>query len=326
MSIAFVTFHEHPNVMKSITDEVSKAIKKIESYPQQGCCAIAICGAALLSQFNTILRIVDEKIGEFGVAKVLEFIMEMIEVFCKYFNIDLRDGDKITALSESIQEMIKTVSGTLNSLFGNVIPKLERASKWGPLSITVRIKAKLSEFDKSPIVGRTINSFELFFKAVEKIDDNFEKIKLKSRNAIIENEMNDETNDEFKKVDMRAQSLSAQMIDDQENALGEIKKVARVLQHIDTIMCYGILIFQNEDDILNPLLDNVDECTRILEKFFGLHPLYQIILGKNYLSNLKVVLKKILRLLDDNRLKLNSPNEFTKKVHKQYPDLIRILY
>ena len=37
-------------------------------------------------------------------------------------------------------------------------------------------------------------------------------------------------------------------------------------QHLETILTYGILLFSNEDAVLNPLLDEVDECTRILAK------------------------------------------------------------
>ena len=75
--------------------------------------------------------------------------------------------------------------------------------------------------------------------------------------------------------------------------------MAQVFQYIETILTYGVLVLKNEEEVLNPLLDRVDECTRILSKFFGLHPLYQIVLGKNYLSRLKVVLKEVMQLLKD---------------------------
>lgn len=126
-------------------------------------------------------------------------------------------------------------------------------------------------------------------------------------------------------VDISSQNVSAQIESKEDNAFEEINKVARVFQHIETILSYGILAFKNEDEILNPLLDHVDECSRILEKFAALHPLYQVLLGKNYLSNLKVVLKKILNLLKQSKLKFNSPREFLSEVKKQYPDLVYVL-
>jgi hypothetical protein len=112
---------------------------------------------------------------------------------------------------------------------------------------------------------------------------------------------------------------------DLQEALQEMKQVAQVFQRIEEIMTYGVLVFKNEDEVLNPLLDQVDECTRILSKFFGLHPLYQVLLGKNYLSKLKVVLNNVLQLLKNSNLKLNSPQEFLNEVNRQYPNLVMIL-
>ena len=111
----------------------------------------------------------------------------------------------------------------------------------------------------------------------------------------------------------------------QDNAIEEVKGVAKVFQYIETILSYGILVFKNEEEILNPLLDHVDEATRILVKFTELHPLYQIILGTNYLSKLKVALRKILDLLKESKLQINSPREFLNEVKMQYPNLIYIL-
>lgn len=111
----------------------------------------------------------------------------------------------------------------------------------------------------------------------------------------------------------------------QESSFEQVKETARLFQHIETILSYGVLIFKNEDDILNPLLDYVDECTKILEKYAALHPLYKILLGKNYLSNLKVVAKKMIDLLKNSKLIVNSPKEFLNELKQKYPNLIYIL-
>ena len=140
-----------------------------------------LCGAALLSRFNSILKIVDDAIGEFNVEKVVEFVLEIIEVFCKYFDIELEDLEKLKALWESIEKVIDKVK----EVFGDIIPGLERGTKWGPLRISEKIKSKLDELDDtgSKIIGRTMDSFENFFKAVEKIDDKYQgkKAQMKSR-------------------------------------------------------------------------------------------------------------------------------------------------
>lgn len=131
--------------------------------------------------------------------------------------------------------------------------------------------------------------------------------------------------EDMRLVDVSRLNVSAQLESGADNAFEEISQVAKIFQHIETILSYGILAFKNEDDILGPLLDHVDECSRILEKFAALHPLYQVLLGKNYLSNLKVVVKKMFYLLKQSKLKFNSPREFLSEVKKQYPDLVYVL-
>ena len=80
MSIAFVVFHDHPQTVKAITEQVNKAIGKIQDFGTQGCLTVVICGFAILSQFNNILAIIDQKLGELGIVKVAEFVAQIIEV------------------------------------------------------------------------------------------------------------------------------------------------------------------------------------------------------------------------------------------------------
>ncbi|CAF0765942.1 unnamed protein product [Brachionus calyciflorus] len=321
MSIAFVVFQDHPESMKAITDNVTKAIDHVQGYGTQGCCAIAFCGVAILSKFNSILGAIDQKLGELGVVKVADFVTQIIEIFCRFFNIDIRDTEKIQAISESIQDMVKSVSGVLKKIFGDSIPDMDRKKKWGPLSITERIRAKLSKFEnQSQIVGRTVNSFEKFFNTVEKIDDNFEDLKINKNTSRAYGSTDEDTD----KIEARP-LLATQIADKQLSAFEQVTAIGRLFQHLETILFYGVLLFKNEDEVLNPLLDNVDECTRILEKYAGLHPLYKILCGPNYLSKLKVIVKKIANLLESSKLKFNSPREFLAELKQRYPDLLYLL-
>lgn len=97
------------------------------------------------------------------------------------------------------------------------------------------------------------------------------------------------------------------------------------MQNIELILTYGILVLKNEDDVLKPLSDHVDECTQIVEKYSQLHPLYKVICGSNYLSKLRVFVNKIVDLLKNSKLKLNSPEEFLKEIKDRYPELLRML-
>lgn len=98
-----------------------------------------------------------------------------------------------------------------------------------------------------------------------------------------------------------------------------------MMQNIELILTYGILVLKNEDDVLKPLSENVDGCTEIVEKYSQLHPLYKVICGSNYLSKLRVFINKIVDLLKNSKLKLNSPEEFLLEIKQRYPDLLRLL-
>jgi len=98
-----------------------------------------------------------------------------------------------------------------------------------------------------------------------------------------------------------------------------------MMQNIELILTYGILALKNEDEVLQPLSNYVDECTQVLEKYSQLHPLYKIICGANYLSKLRVFINKIVDLLKNSNLKLNSPEEFLVEIKERYPELLRML-
>jgi hypothetical protein len=329
MSICFVVFNEHPNILKSITDQVTKATQELEGFNSHNCIALACCGVAILSRMNKILAVVDEKLGELGIVKIAEFFSYILEVFCNFFNVDLSDTKKLSNIAETIQDMVQNITNALRAVVGDSIPTTGRNKKWGPLTITEKIRTKLSKFEnKSPIVERTMNSFEKFFKSVEQIDDNFETLKVnqprQTTTATLTSDPNNEPTSDTEIVSAPL-LLSAQIIDRQVSTHEEISSMGRLFQHLETILTYGILIFENEDEILNPLLDHVDECTRILDKFNELHPLYKILCGKNYLSKMKVVIKKIIKLLDESDLKFNSPKEFLAEFKKTYPNLLYLI-
>ena len=85
-------------------------------------------------------------------------------------------------------------------------------------------------------------------------------------------------------------------------------------------------MLKNEDDILNVLLDYVEECTKILNKFADFHPLYKILLGKNYLSNLKLILANLMEIFkQSNLILMSSPAEFLNELKRKYPNLIYLL-
>lgn len=305
MSLAFVLFEENPHILNSLNDLVQKAFSKLQKNRSNKCLTgLVICAGAatIAAQFDSILASFDSKLGELGLVKIAEFVADIVEIFCQLFHIDVTDTNKIENLSKSIQEKISFLSGSLKFVFGETLPVLERANKWGPLGITQQIRSKLSKFERqSELVNRTLTSFESLFKEIEKIDHVFEiDNSLSESSELIINETKLETKN-------------------------QLDLIGRFFQDLDTILNYGILLFKNEADLLNPLLDQVDESTRILKKFFSLHPLYKLICGKNYLCKINQIINNIVQLLLSSNLKINTPHEFINELQEKYPNLIFLL-
>ncbi len=264
-------------------------------------------GKTILSNFNKYLVILDEKSGHLGINKIIEHIFQRLEIFCKFHDIKNEAiNDHISMLSNQIKEMTHDVSLTMRSVFGESIPGFERNKEWGPMQITESIKNRLIQFKNMPkIIERTAMSFESFFKSFQttKIyyDHSFEDC---SYDSLIE----------------------IQIVNVQRTAFEQVNDTAKTLQNVETILSHGILLLKNEDDVLNVLLDYVDECTKILDKFATLHPLYKVLLGKNYLSNLKLILNNLMEMFkNSNLILMNSPKEFLSELKRKYPNLIYLL-
>jgi hypothetical protein len=211
------------------------------------------------------------------------------------------------------------------------------------LEITTRVHRKISQFGtQAPIVEKTLTSFEHFYQAANKLDDNLVQ-KYGSQVAtqvksilffhisylyiyIFKADIAANTTEPLLSsspdVDL-SRSDAVQLA--ASNTVKEIGIIGQMMQNIELILTYGILALKNEDDVLQPLSNYVDECTQILEKYSQLHPLYKLICGSNYLSKLRVFINKIVDLLKNSKLKLNSPEEFLKEIKERYPELLRML-
>ncbi len=150
-------------------------------------------------------------------------------------------------MSASIQGQVHVITSSLRKVFGDKIPSESRLTKWGPLGITELMRSSLSKFERhSPLVSRTINSFQEFFSLVEQIE----------HSQVVRTQASSSDQP----------LLDQHIIDQHTQSVNQVVSVGHFLQHLDTILSYGVLIFRNEDEFLNPLLDQVDECIRILKK------------------------------------------------------------
>ena len=157
----------------------------------------------------------------------------------------------------------------LKSLFAHKLPTLVRQSKWSPLNIANFIRNNLAKFaNKQAIIERTINTFDHLYKSLEK---QLEKTLTKNSSAFSENS------------NMLAIS---EIMNSQASILNQIISIGHLFQYLETILTYGILMLSNETKTLSSILQDLDECSRILDKFTNLHVVYKLICGVNYLSNL----------------------------------------
>ena len=251
----------------------------------------------MMSRFNEILTEIDKILGDIGIVKIVQFVVSVIEVFCKFFNLNIFDSNTLGTISKSVQDMIGGVGGAFASVFGNHIPQMRRSKKWGVLDVTSKISSATGKFEsRSPIVGRMCSSFDRLFENVEKIDNH-----------------------------CQSQSQLSRSSDERGSVLSHINLIGQFFQQLETVLSYGVLIFSNEEQVLNPVLDQIDNCSKILDKYLDLHILYKVLLGPSYLSKLQLIVKKILQLFENSRLKINSPQEFLNEVKDNYPELLKLI-
>jgi hypothetical protein len=315
MAIAFVVLHEHPETVKSITVHVETAIKQIEIFDGKGgksCLSLLCCIPCILSRFGQILGLIDQKVGKLGVVKIAEFLSSIMEIFCKLTNIHV-SMDLIVGVAHSIHDLVNTMAGALRPLFSKKIPDMNRKSKWAPLDIANTIRNNLAKFEnKSAIVERTVNSFENVFKAVETAESSFEKVASNHHKT-------QSSTDSVHLV------LASEVTSEHEAILNQVSQMGKFFQCTETIITYGILAISDEQHTLEKIMDNIDECSRILNKFAGLHIVYKVICGTKYLSKLSEFAANIINLLEHSNLKINSPGQFVSDLKRSYPKLLFML-
>ncbi|CAF1133901.1 unnamed protein product [Adineta ricciae] len=327
--LACVVFAEHPEILRVIENQLNEAREAITEHGNLGFIGLLCCGSGmLLGRFNTILRVIDEKLGELGIGRVLDFLGQIIDVFCKFFNVDMSNIMDLQNIAETVRELIEKVGQQLSSIFGRLALTGDKRStndRFAPLEMTAKIHRKISKFGtKAPVVEKALNSFERFYQAANKLDDNLiqkhgARVAAQADAPVQSGEVLLATSHDVDLTRSDAVEVSAS------NTVKEVGVIGHMMQNIELVLTYGILALKNEDDVLQPLSTYIDECTQILEKFAQLHPLYKLICGSNYLSKLRVFIDKIVDLLKNSKLKLNSPEEFFQEIKERYPELLKML-
>jgi hypothetical protein len=208
------------------------------------------------------------------------------------------------------------------------------------ISITNHIQTKSDLFEaRAPAVRKLIISFEEFYKSIELIladikntmiyikpsfDESTIEIKKKTTDSktetttVLSHLVFKITNEEIEELSKLNENIST--------AQREVKVIGKFFQKIETLLCYLILLFKNDEEIIFPLAGHIDECSRIIRKYCSIHIIYKISYGKNFMSKLKVAVKRVIDLLSTTKLALNSPKQFFNEFKEKYSDLLYLLF
>lgn len=313
MSISFIFFHEFPQTMRDMTEHIREAGELIENTVVRTgiLCCLACLGPCLASPFGRILLAIDQKIGEYNLIAIAEFMSKILEVFCFLSQVDI-DFETVESIANAIRDVALTVMKPMRAILS--LPGHGRKSKWSPLDFGDFIRIKLNKFEKkAPLVEHSMNTFVHLYGSIEQFEAGFERILAKHPGG------------EHEAVEGQNLLATSDIIKEQTKIVNQVDSMGRFFQHLETIMTYGVLLFSNEEETLGPILTELDTCCQILDNFNRLHVFYKIACGVKYLSKLSVAVGNIVGILQRSNLKFNTPQEFIAEFQKTYPNLLVLL-
>jgi hypothetical protein len=332
MSLAFVIFQEKPNIINNISEQIKKVQNVIESISKRNFLLNArIFDSYLFHELDEILSSIDNSIGQFNLVRIEEFVLNIIEVLCKYIQVDLKQMDKFILV-----DLINNFAVFFNKEFKKSdfykpnFDLIRRENKWSILKFTELIYINIELFDESRnVIERLIISFKRLFNSLEDFEKQFkstlEQINLlKKLPKLIRFEDNKvmtiPQKNEFILDSIRKTSYFNEF--DNVNLQGSgiyqmIESIGKTLQKIEAFLIYTIIFTKNQEDILYPLSGHLDECSRILEKFCHLHILFKLTNGDSFLNKLNVIVKRIIDLFESSNSKLKL-KDFDSREAKEY--------
>ena len=254
------------------------------------------------------MKFIEIKLAHLGLASIVEQFNKACEIFSRLYIVDEYLYKNMQSIGEAISQNVLALSVTHIPTYGNAIPSTKRKSKNISLEMSQRIYAKLKAFEPgSLIVGRTMVCFRNFHQAVEAAENHLLNMRAKDITKV------------------QANKHPAEIASKNAMAHRQIDSMATFFGDLEFILAYGILIFREEEHILTPVLDRMDECTRIISNYVTLHPLFKVLCGENYLSSNKVTMLAIVRLLEESKLNLRYPSEYIAEVSHVYATLLSMV-
>lgn len=332
ISLAFVIFQEKPNILNSINEQIKKAQNLIQSLTKRNFLLNAkIFDSYLFYEFDELLGLIDNNIGQFNLERVVDFVLNIIEVLCKYVQVDLKQMDKFILI-----DLVNNCAIFFNKEFKkssyhqSKFDLTRRDKKWSLLKFTQLVYINIELFDGSRnVIERLITSFKRLYNSLDDFEKHFKStleqinllkklpklIKFENEKAVVIPQKNEFILDSIRKTSYFNEFDNVNL---QGSGIYQlIESVGKTLQKIEGFLIYSIIFTKNQEDILYPLSGHLDECSRILEKFCNLHILFKLANGDSFLKKLNIIVKRIIDLLESSNSKLKLKDYETKDA-KEY--------
>ncbi len=341
MSLAFVIFQEKPNVLNNINEQIQKAQNLIQSISKRNYLLNAkIFDSYLFYEFDEILASIDNSIGQFNLDRIVDFVLNIIEVLCKYVQVDLKQMDKFILV-----DLVNNCAAFFNkefkksTLYQPNFDLIKREKKWSVLKFTELVFINIELFNESKyVIERLITSFKRLFNSLDDFEKHFDStleqinlIKKLPKLIKFENEktVNIPQNNEFILDTIRKTSYFDEF--ENVNLQGSgiyqmIEKIGKTIQKIEGFLIYSIIFTKNQEDILYPLSGHLEECSRILEKFCNLHILFKLANGDSFLTKLNIIVKRIIDLFESSNSKLKLKDYDTKDAKEYMEYFSELIY
>jgi hypothetical protein len=365
LSLAFVIFREYPATMGAISIQLKtlEAILSETNMSESPCCSLA-GDNRVEEKIDDAIEYVDKKLAEYGLVSIAEFISDLIEVFCKYVNVDLNSSEeKLTPTFDMCVRTLEAVSKKFKIINTSYVEPTQRATSWGLLTLTEKILAKSEEFGPSGApIRKLVHSYERFYKSMYRLNDDLEKLAKPMASVKDERGLGEKTASrveinyqlESEKSPSKIQNLvshvvapagiklelataagtgmvvrydrSSNLAPENTEVFRQIERIGRLFQQLELLLSCLIFGYKNEEEIIYPLCGHIDECTRIIEKYIRLHIAYKLVYGPAFLSKLKVTFKRAEDLMETSKLRVDSTRVMANELKLKYPELLCFLY
>lgn len=368
MSLAFIIFREYPTTMLAISEQ----LKKLETIladvsTTDPCCSFLLGGGGginskVAASIDDVIETVNKLIGDFGLVSVAEFIADIIEIFCKYVNINV-SMDTFAGSHQLLEQVLERLSRRLMVINEQYENPNRRASVWSLLDLTELIQDKVNLFGAhAAAIRKLIFSFDRFYKSIIRLTDDYEKTFKNfkpdhkrgtdsARSSVDVNyQLNTNQNSPLKNIIAQVVSPVSSVatveqiivrydrklvqMPDSMQAFRQIELMGRCIQQLELVLFSLILVIKTHEDVIYPLSGHLDECTRIIEKYIRLNVIYKLVYGAAFLSKLKPTFKRIEELMEQQqttsatattKFKLNSSEFVLSEFEHSYAELLYLL-